>query len=834
MINDSISPTSINSTSLIPSPPLFAKIQEGQLILSTGQVYRITKLTIQGQVFDLSKALTPQQKESIEAIVNKVFSQIKDPELLKSNLKSISVKPTLTPVGHSHSVEVMSTTHKEILNSSDFIPLFATVTQAFKKFISTDENSMRKSVPSLKSPLTNSQVPSSKASDTRLVQSNVMHLSQRAKEVADYLKNYAKVFLEKSKTTFLGKLFLPLKDKLTEIYKKKDNSQNIKVELQPLKATVEEQSTPLLSMHVEKDGAEAQNTVDLVDSSIQKGGAEKTEQKKGNNPSSQPLSLADYHALLKKMDQQDHMVLRRKKNASHTIQLVKGKINKSLLFLDKRSKTALKEIIQATQAHSSSDPLASLELLNKLRSSTWGKQALKFSPNLNTRFKIAYKANLTQCLNFSRQQFTELFTNVTSTEMLKSGSVAGTPEYKEECPNLSKLIEMTNAINYNVESTILAKPSLKERAHTMAMYIRLASQAYDQGDFATAKSIFSGLNQSSITRLKNTKNNLPLSVKALLTDLEAKMGNISADQAPKDREWLLEQKFNLPVLPFIGDAFLTPLTMGVEKRKNFESSVKDFTIANKCIDKLKDKLLNKHIEELETKIKTLQEQSQSIAKQTKESFKLTFQIKDLEAELKEALKTQLLMDHFNQLTQENNFLNQTSDSLKEKTNGFVTNLKTKLSDLEKEHQEKLKQAKENNIPLEKSTLNNYAQVLEKLNLEIEVASDWIKVINNTSTELENSSVDSSKLLNLIYQRNLNSLKSFELGVKDKQKELDKIIQDFENLMKPIKDNSVESSGTPKASNWFHENKVSGLTKKEKDDYVHGLSLKLEPRATQSA
>jgi hypothetical protein len=74
----------------------------------------------------------------------------------------------------------------------------------------------------------------------------------------------------------------------------------------------------------------------------------------------------------------------------------------------------------------------------------------------------------------------------------------------ELAPNLTQLIERFNKIGYWVATEILTKHDLKTRVKYIRKFIKIAFKCYECNNFNAIMQILSGLNNSSVKRLRDT------------------------------------------------------------------------------------------------------------------------------------------------------------------------------------------------------------------------------------------------------------------------------------------------------------------------------------------
>lgn len=308
-------------------------------------------------------------------------------------------------------------------------------------------------------------------------------------------------------------------------------------------------------------------------------------------PSASFKSMQEYSLLL---DELKNGTTKLSKNKSKKGEIkVKETSGLGLIVIDKKSKTAFKEMQLAAREelkNKDSNPLEVLDLLNKMQSSAWGKIVLKHSPKLKGRFEKTVHEAIERCVKESRQQFTACLSQVTEQELLDNRKYAGKKDYALHCPHLALHAELSNNISYSVANKILSKIDLKERIMTLDMYIKIAHLAYKEGDYSTANAIFIGLNQSSVDRLKKTFEALSPKTQEMLNDLKNQWGTPSPTAQSNERKSYKTYKDDHPkntLIPTLAP-FLSPLLFAVEKQESSQESLNTLQQSNHYIQKFLD------------------------------------------------------------------------------------------------------------------------------------------------------------------------------------------------------------------------------------------------------
>ncbi|EGC30159.1 hypothetical protein DICPUDRAFT_41848, partial [Dictyostelium purpureum] len=157
----------------------------------------------------------------------------------------------------------------------------------------------------------------------------------------------------------------------------------------------------------------------------------------------------------------------------------------------------------------------------------------------------------------------EIFSNIKATELLNQSW--NKPKLRHRSPNVLSLIARFNEISEWTASSILSYERVKDRARIMAKFIKIAEYCMKSlNNFNTSMAILSGLNASSIHRLKFTKEEMPKHTMQVYQDLQQQL---SSAQAYKEYRALLA-KSNPPCLPYLG-VYLTDLTFFEDGNPDF-------------------------------------------------------------------------------------------------------------------------------------------------------------------------------------------------------------------------------------------------------------------------
>lgn len=122
-------------------------------------------------------------------------------------------------------------------------------------------------------------------------------------------------------------------------------------------------------------------------------------------------------------------------------------------------------------------------------------------------------------------------------------------------PNVRKMIHRFNNCSLWAASNILWQENIKNRVKVYTKIIHVAQNLFNLNNFNTALSIISGLNNSSVHRLKHTQDEVLKKDKNILTLL---MFNLNSSGSYKEYRMILKSA-NPPIIPYLG-VYLTDLT----------------------------------------------------------------------------------------------------------------------------------------------------------------------------------------------------------------------------------------------------------------------------------
>jgi son of sevenless-like protein len=129
------------------------------------------------------------------------------------------------------------------------------------------------------------------------------------------------------------------------------------------------------------------------------------------------------------------------------------------------------------------------------------------------------------------------------------------PQLKHRAPNVLRMISRTNNVALWVASSILWNPKLVDRTNAMVRLIQVAEHLRKVNNFNTMFAIISGLQLSSINRLKFTREKIPKKIQQTFDSLVELMNNQRSFKVYRDT--LAAQ--TPPCIPYLG-VYLTDLT----------------------------------------------------------------------------------------------------------------------------------------------------------------------------------------------------------------------------------------------------------------------------------
>lgn len=143
---------------------------------------------------------------------------------------------------------------------------------------------------------------------------------------------------------------------------------------------------------------------------------------------------------------------------------------------------------------------------------------------------------------------------------------------KYRAKNVRALIQRSTALSMYVASCVLWQPTLKDRARVLTRIIRIAEHLRRFNNFNSLMAIISGLNLSSVRRLKHTWSELNANDVKSFESLEQVMSSDSAFSVYRNSI----KSINPPCVPFLG-VYLTDLTFSDDGNPDFVNGLINFS-----------------------------------------------------------------------------------------------------------------------------------------------------------------------------------------------------------------------------------------------------------------
>eukprot|EP01090_Pellita_catalonica_P002711 TRINITY_DN12286_c0_g1_i1.p1 TRINITY_DN12286_c0_g1~~TRINITY_DN12286_c0_g1_i1.p1 ORF type:complete len:355 (+),score=31.60 TRINITY_DN12286_c0_g1_i1:201-1265(+) len=177
---------------------------------------------------------------------------------------------------------------------------------------------------------------------------------------------------------------------------------------------------------------------------------------------------------------------------------------------------------------------------------------------VNTRLQLPKKLSLFELdeEEIARQitmMIWKIYPKITYTEFL--GNPWSREKTHHKCPHLLEMVEIFNSISAWVSTAIVVTPSARQRAKVMTKFIKVANHLRDMNNYHAVTAIVSGVNNSSVLRLKWTRAKVH---KRFLTSLKSLEDLVSMEGSFKNYRQALKGSAE-PCIPYIG-VYLTDLT----------------------------------------------------------------------------------------------------------------------------------------------------------------------------------------------------------------------------------------------------------------------------------
>ncbi|ELR23171.1 RasGEF domain containing protein [Acanthamoeba castellanii str. Neff] len=192
--------------------------------------------------------------------------------------------------------------------------------------------------------------------------------------------------------------------------------------------------------------------------------------------------------------------------------------------------------------------ICSLASRSRLRSSPRTSDLVDMVKDLGKRKKLLDFSTASLARELTMQEW-EIFKRIAPREFLNQ---AWQRENKAIiAPNIIRMIGRFNQISYWVATEVLTKQDRKTQVKIIKKFIKTAYICYHLGNFNSMMEILSGLNNISISRLKDTWRQVPEKYKAYFEELEAVMDN--QQNFHRYREQLAKrEEAREPTLPYFG------------------------------------------------------------------------------------------------------------------------------------------------------------------------------------------------------------------------------------------------------------------------------------------
>jgi len=140
----------------------------------------------------------------------------------------------------------------------------------------------------------------------------------------------------------------------------------------------------------------------------------------------------------------------------------------------------------------------------------------------------------------------DIYKKIQSVELFKQSW--SKPKTQHLSPNVIQMINLFNEVSGWVAAAIVQEPTLKSRTSVMTSLLKIAKHLKKLKNYHLLIAFISGLNNSSVSRLKWTFKKLPVKYKTLFSKLELLM---SVEGAFKNYRTAYSQ-VQLPTIPYMG------------------------------------------------------------------------------------------------------------------------------------------------------------------------------------------------------------------------------------------------------------------------------------------
>lgn len=178
---------------------------------------------------------------------------------------------------------------------------------------------------------------------------------------------------------------------------------------------------------------------------------------------------------------------------------------------DQQASGYVKEQLKQIEDLSKDNPGASavFDELHQLRLNPVSKHIFKKFPTLKYQYDKIYNRTLAETVAAFRIESATNLAGLDRDQLLKAVQYAGKEEKKDlfakSSPNVVAAIKQFNEMAHFVESKILEKSDIKERALELEKWVKVAEKCFKSGDINNAYILFAALQSSPIHRLEKTR-----------------------------------------------------------------------------------------------------------------------------------------------------------------------------------------------------------------------------------------------------------------------------------------------------------------------------------------
>lgn len=320
-----------------------------------------------------------------------------------------------------------------------------------------------------------------------------------------------------------------------------------------------------------------------------------------------------YFLLLNAID--EHHLAQLLKTVDSAIYLEKKPGKQSGLLKNKEGVLYFKDMLESAEEAMKHDKLAALALLQRMRSSEWAKNVMRFHSSLKSHHQALYHQIVDQMVKDSGHLFAEIIHQIDRQELfnrIQGGDKAGL--LPQACPHLVQLAYLWDQVKFTVIEEVLKEEGVKQRTAMIELFIRVAYHALEKRDFSTAASVWAGLQSESIqeSRLKMSWAGLTKESAKMYQILSEKLGKMSSATYEKDVKRMAELPVKIRSIPLL-TPYLAMLAKAKERQKALSHQIleeekqlqEDVSFFNKCKILKREKKIEEKIEELEGELKEI-------------------------------------------------------------------------------------------------------------------------------------------------------------------------------------------------------------------------------------